>query len=264
MTPGPEDDVDKARQQFLLEGQLQVHRGADHQDDEYLADCRATRRCRPAPASPGRSKVNFKSDYMPLEKLANPESIAAIQMNAQPGHGQDHGGSSAAGRSAGDHASAFDRTSADRADDLMSPHGARHVRFDRPQSASTTEPAWLDDDTLRAVRPQVRHLLESSPASAGSSPRSSRRSRARWCGSHRTWPTRRVSPSRSLTPGQGRAGQATGAVRAGRTGAGARRSRSIEAKKKASEKIGTFAGSDFEAGSVRQGATNFKKLRRLR
>ena len=25
-----------------------------------------------------------------------------------------------------------------------------------------TEPAWLDDDTLRAVRPQVRHLLESS------------------------------------------------------------------------------------------------------
>ncbi|MCY1553001.1 hypothetical protein D9M68_894400 [compost metagenome] len=30
-------------------------------------------------------EVNFKSDYLPLEKLANPESIAAIQMNAQPG-----------------------------------------------------------------------------------------------------------------------------------------------------------------------------------
>jgi hypothetical protein len=30
-------------------------------------------------------KVKFKSDYVPLEKLANPESIAAIQMNAQPG-----------------------------------------------------------------------------------------------------------------------------------------------------------------------------------
>lgn len=33
----------------------------------------------------GQVEVNFKSDYMPLEKLANPESIAAIQMNAQPG-----------------------------------------------------------------------------------------------------------------------------------------------------------------------------------
>ncbi|WP_460764038.1 hypothetical protein [Lysobacter fragariae] len=33
----------------------------------------------------GQVEVNFKSDYMPLDKLANPESIAAIQMNAQPG-----------------------------------------------------------------------------------------------------------------------------------------------------------------------------------
>ncbi|MCE4364990.1 hypothetical protein [Xanthomonas hortorum] len=33
----------------------------------------------------GQVEVNFKSDYMPLDKLANPEAIAAIQMNAQPG-----------------------------------------------------------------------------------------------------------------------------------------------------------------------------------
>lgn len=33
----------------------------------------------------GLVEVNFKSDYLPLDKLANPESIAAIQMNAQPG-----------------------------------------------------------------------------------------------------------------------------------------------------------------------------------
>ena len=33
----------------------------------------------------GMVEVNFKSDYLPLDKLANPESIAAIQMNAQPG-----------------------------------------------------------------------------------------------------------------------------------------------------------------------------------
>jgi hypothetical protein len=29
--------------------------------------------------------VNFKSDYLPMEKMATPENIAAIQMNAQPG-----------------------------------------------------------------------------------------------------------------------------------------------------------------------------------
>lgn len=33
----------------------------------------------------GTMEVNFKSDYLPLDKMANPESIAAIQMNAQPG-----------------------------------------------------------------------------------------------------------------------------------------------------------------------------------
>ncbi|WP_292999379.1 hypothetical protein [Nevskia sp.] len=33
----------------------------------------------------GLMEVNFKSDYLPLEKLANPESIAQIQFNAQPG-----------------------------------------------------------------------------------------------------------------------------------------------------------------------------------
>ena len=33
----------------------------------------------------GAVEINFKSDYLPLEKMANPENIAAIQMNAQPG-----------------------------------------------------------------------------------------------------------------------------------------------------------------------------------
>jgi len=33
----------------------------------------------------GTMEVNFKSDYLPLEKMASPENIAAIQMNAQPG-----------------------------------------------------------------------------------------------------------------------------------------------------------------------------------
>lgn len=33
----------------------------------------------------GQVDVNFKSDFLPLDKMANPEAIAAIQMNAQPG-----------------------------------------------------------------------------------------------------------------------------------------------------------------------------------
>jgi hypothetical protein len=33
----------------------------------------------------GAVEVNFKSDYLPMEKMATPENIAAIQMNAQPG-----------------------------------------------------------------------------------------------------------------------------------------------------------------------------------
>jgi hypothetical protein len=32
----------------------------------------------------GEVRVNFKSDYLPLEKMANPAMIAAIQGNATP------------------------------------------------------------------------------------------------------------------------------------------------------------------------------------
>jgi hypothetical protein len=32
----------------------------------------------------GEVKVNFKSDYFPMEKMASPEMIAAIQGNAKP------------------------------------------------------------------------------------------------------------------------------------------------------------------------------------
>jgi hypothetical protein len=32
----------------------------------------------------GEVRVNFKSDYFPMEKMASPQMIAAIQGNAQP------------------------------------------------------------------------------------------------------------------------------------------------------------------------------------
>jgi hypothetical protein len=33
----------------------------------------------------GNVEVNFRSDFLPLDKIANPAAIASIQMNAQPG-----------------------------------------------------------------------------------------------------------------------------------------------------------------------------------
>lgn len=48
----------------------------------------------------GSVEVNFKSDYLPLEKMATPENIAAIQMNAQPGMVKTMAGRPAPGQAA--------------------------------------------------------------------------------------------------------------------------------------------------------------------
>ena len=45
----------------------------------------------------GLVEVNFKSDYLPLEKMADPAAIAAIQMNAQPGMVKSVAGKAGAG-----------------------------------------------------------------------------------------------------------------------------------------------------------------------
>lgn len=122
-----------------------------------------------------------------------------------------------------------------------------------------TEPAWLDDDTLRAVRPQVRHMLESSPGFRALEPEKQQeiaRTMVR-VAAYMTNP--QGLAKQELTPGQG-----VLAKEQGLTGPGmpsqALANPVDQAKNKASEKIGTFAGSDFDAGSVRQGATNFKNF----
>jgi hypothetical protein len=117
-----------------------------------------------------------------------------------------------------------------------------------------TTPAWLDDDTLAAVRPQVRQLLQSSPGFR-QLPVAQQQELARnmvRVASYMSNPDGLAK--QELTPGQGILDR----------GAAAPPARALagevdRAKGKASEKIGTFAGSDFEAGSVRQGADNFKK-----
>ena len=122
-----------------------------------------------------------------------------------------------------------------------------------------TEPAWLDDDTLRAVRPQVRHLLESSAGFRALEPEKQQdiaRTMVR-VASYMANP--QGLAKQELTPGKGVLAKEQSLPAYGAP-AQALANPVDQAKNKASEKIGTFAGSDFDAGSVRQGATNFKNF----
>jgi hypothetical protein len=127
----------------------------------------------------------------------------------------------------------------------------------RTAPAPETEPAWMDDDTLQAVRPLVRQLLQSSPGFRALAPAQQleiARNMVR-VACYTSNPDGLAKTE--LTPGLGvlAKGLTSDATTPVRALAGA----VDQAKGKASEKIGTFAGSDFRAGSVEQGADNFKK-----
>jgi hypothetical protein len=127
----------------------------------------------------------------------------------------------------------------------------------RHAAVPSTEPAWLGDETLNIVRPQVRAMLESSPgfrALPAAQQLELARNMVR-VASYMSNPDGLAK--QELTPGQGVLAKA-----AGTDGGAPVRSLADavdQAKGKASEKVGTFAGSDFKAGSVEQGADNFKK-----
>jgi hypothetical protein len=115
--------------------------------------------------------------------------------------------------------------------------------------------AWLDDETLSAVRPPVRRLLERSPGFRAM-PLEQQRDLARTMvrvASYMANPDGLAK--QELTPGQGVLSRGQEAPLA-RAQAGA----VDNAKGKASDKIGTFAGSDFQAGAVRQGVEQFRNL----
>lgn len=138
-------------------------------------------------------------------------------------------------------------------------------------SASTSPSAtaaWLDDDTLKAVRPQVRQLLESSPGFR-QLPVAEQQELARNMVRVAAYMANPDGLAKEeFTPGRGLlAKQPTSAEtlaledgKAPSASALAGPSPVDQAKGKASEKIGTFAGSDFKAASVEQGATNFKNF----
>lgn len=125
------------------------------------------------------------------------------------------------------------------------------------QPLPSTEPSWLDDDTLRTVRPLVRQMLQSSTgfqALPAAQQLEIARNMVR-VASYMANP--QGLAKQELAPGGGVLAKELPAdaltpVRALADPVG-------QAKGKASEKIGTFAGSDFQAGSVEQGADNFKK-----
>ena len=126
----------------------------------------------------------------------------------------------------------------------------------------SNEPAWLDDDTLRAVRPQVRHLLESSAGFRALEPEKQQdiaRTMVR-VASYMANP--QGLAKQELTPGQGVLAkeQALSGPPLSEAQAQGKVDAVDQAKIKASDKVGTFAGSDFDAGSVRQGADNFRNF----
>jgi hypothetical protein len=115
--------------------------------------------------------------------------------------------------------------------------------------------AWLDDDTLSAVRPQVRQLLERSPGFRAM-PVEQQRELARTMVRVASYMANPDGLARQeLTPGQSVLAHARPAPLAR-----AQADAVDAAKGKASDKVGTFAGADFQAGAVKQGVEQFRNL----
>lgn len=116
------------------------------------------------------------------------------------------------------------------------------------RSTSRADPAWLDDETLGTVRPLVRGMLEKSPGFRGLSPEQQREMARTMV---------RVASYMANPDGLAKEelGPQGGVLAKALAGGGV-----DAAKNKASEKIGTFAGADFEAGAVKQGVQQYKEL----
>jgi hypothetical protein len=116
--------------------------------------------------------------------------------------------------------------------------------------------AWLDDETLGIVRPQVRALLERSPGFRAL-PLAQQREIAKTMVRVASFMANPHGLAKEeLTPGRSLLAREQSAPPVAR----AQDSAVDAASRKASEKIGTFAGADFQAGAVRQGVQAFKDL----
>lgn len=120
---------------------------------------------------------------------------------------------------------------------------------DAPSSPGThdpTRPAWLDDETLQAVRPQVRALLEQSPGFRAL-PVEQQREMAQTMVRVASYMANPQGLAREeLDPGKAILARAQDSTE--------------DARKKASGKVGTFAGADFKAGATAAGVEQFGNL----
>ncbi len=116
---------------------------------------------------------------------------------------------------------------------------------DRQRSA--TNPTWLDDSTLGAVRPHVKRLLEQSPGFNELSLEKQRELAKTMVRVASYMSNPEGLAKEELTPGKSILSHS----QAGGVGG---------AKDKASDKIGTFAGADFKGGAMAEGVSQFKEL----
>ncbi|TQV85961.1 hypothetical protein [Aliikangiella coralliicola] len=115
------------------------------------------------------------------------------------------------------------------------------------QTGGSEEPAWLADSTLSAVRPQVKRLLEQSPGFRELSADKQKEIAQNMVHVAAYMSNPQGLAEKELTPGENILAHAQAdAV--------------DSAKQKASGKIGTFAGADFQAGALEQGVEQFKEL----
>jgi hypothetical protein len=112
--------------------------------------------------------------------------------------------------------------------------------------ADPTRPTWLDDETLQAVRPQVRALLEQSPGF-----------RALPVEQQREMAQTMVRVASYMANPQGLAREELDPEKAILARA---QDATEDARKKASGKLGTFAGADFKAGATEAGVEQFGNL----
>ncbi|WP_211251625.1 hypothetical protein [Andreprevotia chitinilytica] len=113
-------------------------------------------------------------------------------------------------------------------------------------------PAWLDDDTLAVVRPQVRKLLEASPGFQALADEKKRDIARQMVNVAAYMANPDGLAKRELTPGQNVVEQ---------PGVLARQQDAVDdAKAAASKEVGNFAGKDFQAGAVQQGVQQFGEL----
>jgi len=126
------------------------------------------------------------------------------------------------------------------------PHAARYAQTAKGQQTAE-DPGWLDDSTLSAVRPHVKRLLEQSPGFRELSSEKQRELAQTMVRVASYMSNPQGLAQKELTPGENilSHAQADGVD---------------QAKNKASDKIGTFAGADFKGGAMAEGVDQFKEL----